>query len=190
MSDYFLGEIRLFSFAFAPQGWHFADGSVMQIQQNNALYSLLGIHFGGDGQKTFNLPDLRGRTPVHVNLPVGAATIQTGKQGTVGGVDSYALAATEAADHLHPVVGTSDAGTKGRFGATGAPSMPATAQKTAGNPGNPASIYVAPSASADYVALAPGMTVPLGVAVAHENRQPYLAANYCISTVGLYPTRP
>jgi len=189
MSDYFLGEIRLFSFAFAPQEWHFCDGTPMQIAQNAALSSLLGAQFGGDSKTVFNLPDLRGRTPVHVNNNAVAGRINTGVQGTIGGVDSYALAAKEAADHTHAVTGTSANGTLPRFATSTTSNMPATPVKTAGNPGNTIPIYVAPTAAADYVALAPGAIVPLGAAVAHENRQPYLAANYCISLTGLYPTR-
>jgi len=189
MSDYFLGEIRLFSFPFAPQDWHFCDGSSMQISQSTALYSLLGVQFGGDARTTFNLPDLRGRTPVHVNQGGVAPAINTGLQGTKAGVDSYALASTEAADHVHAVVATSANATAGRFSTPTAANMPATAMKAGANPAA-VPIYVAPTVAADYVALAPGMTVPLGAAIAHENRQPYLAANYCISTSGLYPTRP
>jgi len=188
MSDYFLGEIRLFSFAFAPQEWHFCDGTAMQINQNAALYSLLGVQFGGDSKTIFNLPDLRGRTPVHVNNGGASGTIVTGVQGTKAGVDSYALASTEAADHTHPVVGTSNTATAARFATPVAANMPATATKTGTNPTTIA-VYVAPSVAADYVAMAPGMVVPLGAAIAHENRQPYLAANYCISLTGLYPTR-
>lgn len=192
MSDYFLGEIRLFAFSYAPEGWHICDGTQLPVQQNAALYSLLGNQFGGSYPNNFNLPDLRGRTPVHLNQGISDNThVLTGAVGSSAGVDAVTLANNQVPDHNHPMYATTTTGTQ---------PIPASPVSGAGNipatPGHsavvtlPVPIYIKPGQSTARQTLTPAAVSTLGAAVAHENRQPYLAATYCISTIGLYPNRP
>src|SRR4028118_2441662 len=94
MSEPFIGELRLFAFSFAPRGWAFCNGQLLPVNQNQALFALLGAMYGGDGQTTFGLPDLRSRTPIHV----GAGFIQ----GQSGGEENHTLTVQEMPAHTHP----------------------------------------------------------------------------------------
>lgn len=188
MSDNFIGEIRLFAFNYAPDGWHFCDGTPLVINQYQALYSLIGIQFGGN-TTNFNLPDLRGRTPVHAYpAATDASRIKTGAQGSTGGTDSITLTATQVPDHTHPMYASSATGTELRAATSKSSNIPATPVPYGGNP-SALKIY-APPATTGLQALSANAVAPLGVAVAHENRQPYIATNYCIAMTGYYPTRP
>src|SRR3990167_5309132 len=102
MSDPFLGEIRLLGFSFAPKGWALCNGQILNVNQNQALYSLLGNQFGGTAPTTFALPDLRGRVPVHTSAGV--------PQGSVGGSESVALTLNNMPAHTHTLMATSQAG--------------------------------------------------------------------------------
>lgn len=164
MSEPFLGEIRLFSMAFAPKGWAFCDGQLLPITENEALFSILGTTYGGNGTSTFALPDLRGRVPLHAGNGV---TI-----GQALGQESHTLAVTELPEHTHTVQGSPAAGTS---------TLPA-GNVLAASAGD---VYAQPGGAT--VALA--QTAPSGGGQAHENRQPYLTTNFCIALQGIFPSQ-
>lgn len=187
MSDYFLGEIRLFAFNFAPSGWLVCDGTQLQIQQYQALYALIGVQFGGNATTTFNLPDMRGRTPVHYNPAINDGKhIVTGAVGSTAGSDSVTLTSTQLAIHTHSVNASNANGTLSRGGTATTSGVPATAAGAVS--GSTINIYVA--AGGNTANLAATAVTTAGAGAAHENRQPYLAAKYCISTNGIFPSRP
>jgi len=171
----YLSEIRLFPYDNIPPGWHLCDGSFETIGHNNALFSLIGTTYGGDGTKTFAYPDLRGRTPV------GTGTSNSGVKyglGEAGGAETVALDPSEMPAHRHSFQVSSQPGTAtGTVGAIYAQ----VAQPAAANIYGP--ISPAP------VAIDPATVVPAGGGKPHDNMQPYLAMVYCICTVGDYPTR-
>lgn len=177
MSDWFLGEIRLFPTNWAPDGWHVCDGSTMQIQQNPALYALLGTTYGGNGSTTFNLPDLRGRTIVHQNLNDPSGQYVRGK---AAGSEGVALTLTQIPPHQHLIEGIS---------APGAITNPAgnyfSSSTTA--PGSVVNMFAPPSTGT--VQLNPAMLAMTGAGAAHNNMQPYLVLNYCIAIQGIFPPR-
>ncbi|MFT7326078.1 MAG: microcystin-dependent protein [Ilumatobacter sp.] len=164
MSEPFIGEIRMVGFSFAPQGWAFCDGQLLPINQNEVLYSLLETTFGGDGQTSFALPDLRGRTPMHVG--------NWYQQGQQGGYESVTLTTAQMPAHTHGAQGA------GADATTTDPSGALLAQ-TAG-------LYRAYDA-ATSVALRSGTLTNTGGGQAHNNMQPYLAINFCIALQGIYP---
>ncbi len=165
MAEPFLGEVRLFAGNFAPVGWHFCDGTILEISQNEALYSLIGTSYGGDGQTTFGLPDLRGRIPVHVSgaLPLGQP----------GGSESVPLVAANLPAHTHTLgVVTED-------GKLTTPEKNTLAQSDA------IKLY-----STVYPAVALGgssITASAGGCQPHNNVQQYLCLNYIIAVEGIYP---
>lgn len=164
MSEAYMGEVRLFAFSFPPKGWAACDGQIMAISQNQALFSLLGTTYGGNGQTTFALPDLRGRVPLHFGN--GFA------EGQVGGEEAHRLISTELPAHTHAVqASTSD------------PSTPSPAGAVWAN--RPDSPY---SPSGD-VYLNQAAIASTGGSQSHPNMQPYLTVNYCIALVGIYPSR-
>ena len=164
MSEPFLAEIRMVGFNFAPRGWAFCDGQILPINQNQSLYSLLGTTYGGDGQTSFALPDLRGRTPIHVG---------NGHQwGQKGGTENHALQVNEMPDHDHAWQATSDGG---------------DAPIPTGNMlGAFANAY---RDGTDLTDLASGTVTNVGGGQSHTNMQPYLAVNFCIALQGLFPSR-
>lgn len=173
MGDPYLGEIRLFSFDFAPMGWTTCDGQTMGIIQNQALYSLLGTTFGGNGTTNFNLPDLRGRTALH-----RSAACQEGK---AGGSETVALAATsQLPAHTHMLTANSAAG------GTNTPqgNVPSAVQDTTNTKFAYATAKASPAAT-----LAAGSLSPAGASAGHNNVQPSLVINYCIALTGVYPSR-
>src|ERR1051325_9890486 len=152
MAEPFLSEIRIMSFVFAPKGWALCNGQLLPINQNQALFSLLGTTFGGDGQVNFALPDLRGRTPIHVG---SGHTL-----GEKGGEQAHTLIISEMTQHIHLISPTSAAATAG---------TPATnvllAQSTASQLyGSPANLQV----------MAPDALLNFGGSQAHQNMQPFL----------------
>ncbi|HVT12553.1 MAG TPA: tail fiber protein [Fimbriimonadaceae bacterium] len=167
--DPFLGEIRPVPYNFAPRGWAFCQGQIMQISQNSALFSLLGTTFGGNGTSTFALPDLRGR------VPLGAGQSQDGNTYTLGevaGVESVTLQTQTMPAHNH-----------GTLICTGA------AQSA-----SPQDELPATSAANVYVGAAKGVFAPTaitntGQGLAHGNIQPYTTINYIIALEGIYPQR-
>jgi microcystin-dependent protein len=171
MSDPFIGEIRISALNFAPYGWAFCDGRTMSIQQNTALYSLLGTLYGGDGKTTFGLPDLRGRVPIHWG---NGPSLTPRTIGKTGGEQTVTLG--QVPPHTHTALG---AGGSGPTSPTGA---------TWGNqPGRGGT-----STYSDAIPNTPMNPQALGVSgggAPHNNMQPYLVLNFVIALMGIYPTR-
>ena len=169
MSEPFLAEIRMMGFDFAPRGWAFVDGQILPINQNQSLYSLLGNTYGGDGRTTFALPDLRGRTPLHV----GDGHLL----GQRSGAETMTLSAAEIPSHSHGVKASSTTG-----------NTPSPANAVLGAETGTEFAYGAPAA-ASMTPLRTGTVTNAGGGQAHENMQPYLAVSFCIALQGLFPSR-
>lgn len=164
MPEPYLGEIRRFGFDFAPAGWAKCDGQLLQINDYQALFSLLGTNYGGDGETTFGLPDLRGRVATHwtSGSPLGRK----------GGEATHVLTAAEMPPHDHVLRASSAPGTETTAaGNRLASSVGANAYAVATNP----------------VTMAPGALANAGGGQSHENRQPYLVINFCIALTGVFP---
>ena len=179
MDSPYLGEIRSIAFGYAPKGWALCNGQLLPVNQNQALFSLLGTTYGGNGTTTFALPNLQGRVPVGTgqgtnlsNYPLGAAL----------GNESVTLLQTQIPQHTHPVVGTLTPGNSPQD-TTPAGNYPASGGLNAFNPG-PKNVAMLPANSIS------GMTGMTGGNQTHENRQPYLATNFVIALQGIYPSRP
>jgi len=170
MSDPFLGQIGIFAFDYPPSGWAFCAGQVLNIAQNQPLYTLLGSSFGGDGVTTFGLPNLQGRTPIGVGQGPGLSPYTRAQSG---GEADHTLTIPEMPKHTHGVAAASDTSQMSPQGNYWAPN-------TGGNP-----TYSA-TAEGTMSGLAVG---PAGSGEAHPNMQPYLALNVCISLTGRYPRR-
>src|SRR4051812_21623869 len=169
MSDPYIGEIRMFGGNFAPVGWLLCQGQLLPISQYDALFNLIGTTYGGDGQETFNLPDLRGRVPVHQGAGAGLSSYVLGQEG---GVESVTLTTSQLPGHTHSFVGTTN-----QAGTTNAPT-----NLVGQNPGS--NIYVEDQA---FVALAPQSLLSQGGSQPHDNLQPYLSVNFIIALEGIYP---
>ena len=170
MADPYLGEIRMFGGNFAPLDWSFCDGKTLQISENDALFTLIGTTYGGDGQSTFNLPDLMGRLPVHQGTNGGA----TFTLGAAAGVESVTLTTQQLPTHNHSFVGTTN-----QAGTTNPPT-----NIVGQNPGN--SIYIEDQAT---VALAPPSLLPDGGSQPHDNFQPYQCIAFIIALSGVFPSQ-
>lgn len=171
MSEPFVGEIRMFGGNFAPRGWAFCDGQLLAVNQYDALFSLLGTAYGGDGRTTFGLPDLRGRVPVHMGTGPGLSDRRIGSQG---GAENVTLAANEIPSHTHPMTATADIGTEP------SPANNFLASTSVGSP------YFT---GAPNAALAPNVIAASGGGQSHNNVQPSVCVNYIISLFGIYPSR-
>ena len=170
MDEPFVGEIILAGFNFPPVGWAVCDGRILRIEDYNALFSLIGNTYGGDGQTTFALPDLRGRVPVCIGAGPGMPPVSLAEKA---GQETVPLAVGHLAAHTHSVAAGTTAGTESPVGAVY---------------GGGAAVFAAPDASP--VSMNPGMVQPAGGSQPHENRMPYLALNYLIALEGIYPERP
>src|SRR5579871_1325708 len=166
MSEPFLGEIAAFAFNFPPKGWAFCAGQLMPINQNQALFALIGTYFGGDGVRTFALPDLRGRIAVSSGQGPGLSNYDLGQ---VGGVEAHTLTVSETPVHTHPVNAVNNGQTNG----TNVPSPTLTLGSGYATSGV-VNIY---STTAASIAMTP--LQPTG-GQAHENRMPGLVLTYCI----------
>jgi len=167
MSTPFLAEIRMTSFGFAPKGWALCNGQLLPINQNQALFSLLGTTYGGDGRVTFALPDLRGRAPID-----DGAGFTLGERG---GEQAHTLSVSELPAHNH---------------AGGLPANPTAATAGTGPGSNrfasgPAHPYRLPAAGSQSV---PGTTQSIGGTQAHPNMQPFLTINFVIALQGIFPS--
>jgi len=165
MATPFLAEVKIVSFNFAPKGWALCNGQTLPINQNQALFSILGTTYGGNGQTTFALPNLQGRAPVHV----GSGIIL----GESGGESAHTLTLAEMAGHTHQVHANS--GTANAGAAAGN----LWAQQASGNNYDPT-----PNAPMN-----PTTTTSAGGGQAHENTQPYLVLNFIIALQGIFPSR-
>lgn len=174
MSQPFIGEIRPFGFNFPPRGWAACDGQLLSIASNTALFAILGTTYGGNGQTTFALPDLRGRAPVHFGNGAGLAPVTLGE---TGGVESVTLSSANLPSHGHAVMATANLSTA---------TSPADAVLGA-KVGRPGVNFYAPATN--LTALAPGAVGPDGSSGAHPNLQPSLVVNFCIATQGIFPSR-
>ena len=170
MSQPYIGEIRMFGGSFAPAGWAFCNGQLMPISENDALFTLIGTTYGGDGQETFGIPNLQSRVPIHAGQGPGIS--QNYQLGETGGVESVTLSTQQIPVHTHPLLGSMD---------------PATTLNSQGNVlGGTATatpyFNIAPAAP-----LSPQAITPVGGSQPHENLQPYLAISYIISLFGIFP---
>jgi microcystin-dependent protein len=163
----FMTEIRMFPYNFAPKGWALCNGQFLPINQNQALFSLLGTAFGGNGQTNFALPDLRGRTPIHEG---GGHT-----RGEAGGQSAHALTVNELPQHTHFI---------------------SASNNNAGTP-DPTNAFLASTAAAvgpvygdatQLVAFSPLALSQVGGSQPHENRMPYLSVGFCIALQGVFPS--
>jgi microcystin-dependent protein len=164
MATPFMSEIKICSFNFAPQGWATCNGQFLPINQNQALFSLLGTTYGGNGQTTFALPDLRGRVPVHM----GQAYVE----GQTGGQEAHTVTVSEMPQHTH-FMRAIDAAATTNTGTTAY-----LAQR--------AGAYAPPT---NLTAMAPAEITTSGGSQPHNNVQPYLVLNFCIALVGIFPSR-
>lgn len=180
MSDPYLGEIRLFAAGVVPRGWLPCDGRTLAIQTNAALYSLLGVQFGGDGRTTFMLPDLRGRVIAGAGVSAHSGTVY--QTGAAGGVESVTLSTAQMPAHTHPVIASA---ANGAF-ATAEGNYFAAPVASTGGGAEP--LYA--NDTTHKLALAPQSIDSAGGGAAHDDMQPSLVLNYCIATAGIYPMRP
>ena len=166
MAEPFLSEIRIMSFGFPPKGWALCDGQLLPINQNQALFSLLGTTFGGDGRVNFSLPNMRGRVPVHVG---SGHTL-----GETGGEAAHTLSIPELPRHVHFENATSAAGN------AAAPNNTRLLAQTTG-----AAMY---AAATNLTPMAPDALSNFGGSQAHQNMQPFLALNFSIALQGIFPS--
>jgi len=171
MSEPFVGEIRMFAGNFAPRGWAFCDGQLLAVSQNDALFSLLGTIYGGDGRTTFGLPDLRGRLPIHAGHGPG---LSERRLGAKGGAEKVTLTVNQLPSHGHPLKGSSN---------------------LAGTP-NPGTNVAGTSSTVDaYIAENPiqpmnsEAVTNVGGSRSHTNLMPFLCIHFIIALFGIYPSR-
>lgn len=174
MSDPFVAEIRTFPFNFAPTGWAFCAGQFMPLSQNTALFSLLGTTYGGNGQSNFALPDLQGRAPMH---PGQGPALSEYLLGESSGSSSVTLLESDMPFHTHALGAQTLP-----LGGTGNPSGATLSRPASGK------FYFTPG-SPSVVSLAPEAVALNGGGLPHNNMQPYLALNFCISLQGVFPSR-
>jgi microcystin-dependent protein len=165
MSQPYVGEIRMFGGNFAPAGWMFCEGQLLPISEYETLFNLIGTTYGGDGQSTFALPDLRGRVPIHMGNGFTLAEN--------GGVEQVTLTSSQMPAHSHPLLACT------ALGSSSDPTNAVISQTTG------YSIY---KATAGTVAMAPSMIGSDGGSQPHSNFQPYLCVSFIISLFGVFPS--
>ncbi|MBI3286276.1 MAG: phage tail protein [Burkholderiales bacterium] len=171
MADQFIGEIRAFAFNYAPYEWAYCDGQQLPVQQNPALYAILGQTYGGNGASVFNLPDLRhravmGQTGGALNKPQGSATVT--------------LSNATMAAHTHTLNGNIASSVQSEPNRH----LPARFMEANNN------AYVAANPPSNLSTLAPATALAVGLGQPHENQQPYQVLNFCIALNGAWPERP
>jgi microcystin-dependent protein len=171
VSEPFIGEIRIWGLNFAPQGWAFADGQLLPISQNTALFSLFGTTYGGDGRTTFGLPNLQGRAPMH---PGDGPGLTTRRLGETGGVETVTLTDAQMPNHTHTLRASTALGDEPAPGGH-------TLARAVGS-------YQSDSTS-NLVSLSSGAIPSAGGSQPHGNMQPFLTLRFCIALVGIYPPR-
>jgi microcystin-dependent protein len=172
MTTPYLGQVKVVAFNFSPRGYAFCNGQILPINQNQALFSLLGTTYGGNGQTTFALPNLQSRTPIHSGQLIGGGNYALGQ---TGGEETHTLISSEMPTHTHELPGVNLPATAGGPGAN------AKFANAATNPYRTGSAAVAPMSA--------GSVAPTGGSQPHENRQPYLAINFIIALQGVFPSR-
>jgi len=171
MPEPYVGEIRMFAGNFAPNGWMFCEGQTLPIAENEVLFQLIGTTYGGDGEETFNLPNLASRVPIHMGTGPDGTTYQLGE---MAGTEQETLTTQQIPSHTHPLTGNSGNGTQA----------------------NPAGAVLASSTIMKAYALetpdanmAPTIVGPAGGSQPHENTQPFLCINFIISLFGVFPSQ-
>ena len=167
MGTPFVSEVKIISWNFAPQGWAFCNGQFLPINQNQALFSLLGTMYGGNGQTTFALPDLRGRVPIHIGSGF--------TQGQAGGQEAHTITQSEMPQHLHFA----------QAAATGANAVIPTNSLVLSGQGQ-FEIWRAPT---NLGSMQPATVSNVGGSQPHVNLQPFLVLNYIIALIGVFPSR-
>ena len=173
MSEAFVGEIKMFAGNFAPRGYAFCDGQLLAVSQNDALFSLYGTIYGGDGRTTFGLPDLRGRIPVHEGQGPG---LSDRKLGQKTGAENVTLTLNQTPSHNHPLQATT----------TEADSLELSGRVLAQNPAGD-NFYT--NDSSNVVSLMPGTVANAGGSRSHNNMMPTLCIHFIVALVGIYPSR-
>ena len=172
MSTPFVGEIRMFGGNFAPAGWAFCDGSLIAISENDTLFTLIGTTYGGDGQQTFALPDLRGRLPIHMGQGAGLSSRVIGENG---GTETVMLTVPQIPGHTHAFLGSTS---------------PASALSPAGAVvASPTNIDLYRPGSTPDQAMASNAISPTGGSQPHDNTQPFLCISFIISLFGVFPSQ-
>lgn len=174
MSEPFIAEIRIFAGNFAPRGWAFCNGQLLPVSQNTALFSLIGTTYGGDGRSTTALPNLQGRAPMHPGRGPGLTARRLGERG---GVEMVTLSEAQMPSHNHTLRGSVENGEQGSL--TGTVSLGRSRGGT---------LYQT-NVSSNLVDMASQSLPNTGGSQAHDNMQPFLAINFIIALVGLYPSR-
>jgi len=171
MPEPYVGEIRMFAGNFAPNGWMFCEGQTMPIAENEVLFQLIGTTYGGDGEETFNLPNLASRVPIHMGTGPDGTTYQLGE---MAGTEQETLTTNQIPSHTHPLFASIN------VGVANTPSGNITSQSVS------VKMYVAeqPTANAN-----PNSVSPVGGSQPHENCQPFLCINFIISLFGLFPSQ-
>jgi microcystin-dependent protein len=173
MAQPYIGEIRMFAGNFAPNGWMFCEGQTLPISENDALFTLIGTTYGGDGQETFNLPNLASRIPMHMGTGPDGTTYQIGE---MAGTEQETLTVQQIPNHTHPLMGT------GTQATANAPTNNVLAASTG------ATIF--PYGTDEPTTTLNASTVgPAGGSQPHENTQPFLVINFIISLFGIFPTQ-
>jgi len=172
MSEPFVGEIRMFAGNFAPRGWAFCDGQLLAVSQNDALFSLLGTIYGGDGRTTFGLPDMRGRIPLHAGTGPG---LSQRRLGAKGGAEKVTLTVNQLPSHTHNFQASQDIANQTD------PSGQFIAQSTL------IDLYVQDTNPSE--SMATNSVDGIGGSRSHTNLQPFLCINYIIALFGIYPSR-
>jgi microcystin-dependent protein len=170
MSSPYVGEIRMAGFNFAPQGWAFCNGQPMSISEYSTLFNLIGTTYGGDGQTTFNLPNLQCRIPYHQGTNLRGDTMVLGQ---ISGTENVTLTASQIPAHSHVLAANSAAG---------------------GQPSPSGGFWAASaldefSTEAPSHAMAPSTTIPTGGSLPHDNMPPFLVVNFIIALYGIYPSQ-
>jgi microcystin-dependent protein len=170
MSEPFVGEIRMFAGNFAPRGWAFCDGQLLAVSQNDALFSLLGTIYGGDGRTTFGLPDMRGRLPIHAGTGPGLSNRRLGARA---GAESVTLTVNQLPPHSHTIQASADAAT---------------------GPNPDGEVLAEISSDRSYrnaadTALSSNALTAIGGSRSHTNLMPFLCVHFIIALVGIYPSR-
>ena len=171
MSEPFVGEIRMFAGNFAPRSWAFCDGQLLAVSQNDALFSLLGTIYGGDGRTTFGLPDLRGRIPIHAGSGPGLSPRNLGAEG---GSEKNTLTVNQLPPHTHAIKASSAAGTQNNPGGEFLGASPNVRLFRSGTPNS---------------ALNATSISNVGGNQSHSNLMPFLCIHFIIALFGIYPSR-
>jgi microcystin-dependent protein len=178
MAQPYVGEIRMFAGNFPPAGWMFCDGNILPISGNETLYQLIGTTYGGDGESTFALPDLRGRIPIHFGMGPDGTTYQLAE---AGGVEEVTLTVQQIPIHTHAMFCSSGGGQNS--------TNPANAVASVADISQYNDLTVAPNTAPTAQLGTPGFqSDPTGGSQPHENKMPFLCINFIISLFGIFPS--